>query len=349
MKPAIVYVAAATVCWAIACSSNSDAPAGAYTAGGASSDGGTSGGSHHPTSHAGSAGKASGGGSSEGGAGGAAGEAGAMNDAGAAGLEQGVVVVVSPAACSEAADWTGAALLAGVSTTDTEQLLSITADELDIVFARNGALFRAHRSAATAAFDAGSAVTIPDGYDLTAGAALSADGKTLVLVATSGQAFASLTRNSRTGEFGNTADPGAFAGLNARALQTLEHYTHPVLSPDGKSLVFAAFTPSLAGGPAVVYESVFSNSGWAMPSSISHYIFDGTTEKRPLPSGISSDSRTLFYYDEALSQQVARFRDRPDAPLYTVVDLGGRTGSVPNGSCKRIYYTSNGNVLSEAD
>jgi hypothetical protein len=122
-----------------------------------------------------------------------------------------------------------------------------------------------------------------------------------------------------------------------------------VLAPNGSSLIFLSYTPGVVDNPAVVYESVLSGSIWAMPTNISQYIFDGTTDKRPLPSGLSSDSRTLFYYDEATSKQMARFRDRPDAPLYDVVDLGGRVGAVPNGTCQRIYYTSDGNVLTEAD
>jgi hypothetical protein len=349
MKRSTLYASAAAVCLAVACSSSSDSAPAAYSPGGASSDGGST---HIPggTQPAGSGGLAEAAGtSSDGGAAGEAGAAGTAGTAGEGGLEQGVVVVVPPSTCSEAADWSAATPLAGVSTTDDEKLLSITADELDVAFLRNGALLHAHRSTAKGAFDAGSAVTVPDGYDPTAGAALSGDGKTLVLVASDGHGLAALTRAARTDDFDPTADPSAFVALNERAVQTQEHYAQPVLAPDGSSLVFVSFTPGIADNPAVVYESVLSGNIWAMPNSISHYIFDGTTDKRPLPSALSSDSRTLFYYDEATAKQVARFRDRPDAPLYDVVDLGGRTGAVPNSSCQRIYYTSNGDVLTEAD
>jgi len=176
-----------------------------------------------------------------------------------------------------------------------------------------------------------------------------ADGQTLVLVTADGRAFGALARATRSDDFGLVADPTAFSALNARAAQTQEHYAQPVLAPNGKSLIFLAYTPGVATNPAVVYESLLSGAAWAMPNNISQYIFDGTTDKRPLPSGLSSDSRTLFYFDEASNKQMARFRDRPDAPLYTVVDLGGRMGAVPNSTCQRIYYTSTGNVLTEAD
>ncbi|MEO7033584.1 MAG: hypothetical protein ABI548_06895 [Polyangiaceae bacterium] len=344
MNTSLLLIPAALLCLAVGCSSNPDSNAAPYSGDGDSSGGASGSRSHIPTgpSRAGSGGGVGDGGAATNGEGGEGGEAGE------GGLQQGMVVVVKPSTCSEAANWTAAAPVMGVSTTSDEKLLSITADELDIVFARDGALLHAHRATATAAFDAGTAITLPDGYSEVGGASLSADGKTLVVVQTDGLGFAALTRASRTADFGMTADPSAFVGLNARAVQTQEHCAAPVLAPDGKSLVFAAY--SLApGATARVYESLLSSGAWAMPEDVSYDIFDGTTEKRALPSGLSADSRTLFYYDEATSKQAARFRDRPDAPLYTVVDLGDRVGAIPNAACDHVYYTSNGNVLEEAN
>ncbi|HEY0469667.1 MAG TPA: hypothetical protein VGC79_36000, partial [Polyangiaceae bacterium] len=131
------------------------------------------------------------------------------------------------------------------------------------------------------------------------------------------------------------------------------HYAAPVLAPDGKTFVFASFVPEPAAGfPAgyegasLVYESVWTGNGWSMPDSISQYLFDGTSTARALPSGLSADSRTLFYLDEEGSgQQMARFRDRPDAPLYTLVELGQRSFAMPNAKCDRLYYSSAGDIL----
>jgi len=89
------------------------------------------------------------------------------------------------------------------------------------------------------------------------------------------------------------------------------------------------------------------DGAWAMPANVSEGIFNGTTAKRPLPSALSSDSRTLFYFDEGTAKQAARFRDRPDAPLYTALDLGDRDGAIMNAACNTVYYTSGGNVLVE--
>jgi len=210
----------------------------------------------------------------------------------------------------------------------------------------------AHRATASAEFDAGSTLTIAEGYGVDAGAALSADGKTMVLLATTGQSFAAFTRSSRDMAFDIVPDDSAFIGLNQRAMQTMQHYAAPLLAPDGKTFVFAAFTPEPQtgfsngfAGVSMVYESAWTTSGWAMPDSLSQNLFDGTSAARPLPTGLSNDSRTLFYFEEGSGRELARFRDRPDAPLYTVVDLDQRIQAAPDAKCERLYYSSGGDVL----
>jgi len=329
-----------------ACSSGSDPHATNVPVGGSSSsDAGTGGTAHDPLGGSGGSGGRGGSDSAAAGQGGEGADMGAAGAAGAAGSQEGTVVVAKPGACSETAAWSGAAPLPVVSTTADEHLLSITADELDIVFVRSGAVYRSHRDASSASFGAPSTVALPTGYVADAGVALSGDGLTLVLVSSDGLSFGALSRAARSDDFRTSADTSAFLGLNARALQTLEHFAAPVLAPDGKSFVFTGFTPG-ADGTSVVYESLWAGSEWAMPNNISRLAtFDGTGDKRPLPTGLSSDSRTLFYFDEATSKEVARFRDRPDAPLYHAVDLGGLAGAMPNGKCDRIYYSSTGDVL----
>jgi hypothetical protein len=49
------------------------------------------------------------------------------------------------------------------------------------------------------------------------------------------------------------------------------------------------------------------------------------------------------------STELARFRDRPDAPLYDKVDLGALQGAVPNSKCDKLYYSSGGDVLTDSD
>lgn len=330
-----------------ACSSNSDDRALMVGDGGASSKSGAGGRS--------STGKSGGGGSDAGSAGQDDGGSAGTESAGAGGeggASEGAIIPVTPGTCSETAVWVDAAPLPGVSTSANEQLLAISADELDILFLRDDVPMFAHRGSPSAEFDAGSTLTIADGYGVDAGAALSADGKTMVLLATTGQSFAAFTRSSRDTAFDVVPDDSAFIGLNQRAAQTMQHYAAPLLAPDGKTFVFAAFTPEPEmgmsngfAGVSMVYESVWTPSGWAMPDSLSQNLFDGTSAARPLPTGLSSDSRTLFYLEEGSGKEMARFRDRPDAPLYTVVDLDQRLQAVPDAKCERLYHSTGGDVL----
>jgi hypothetical protein len=341
----LVLSALGGVCLVVACSSGSDSHGNPISLGGSSSsDAGSAGSRQFPNNPGGGSGGSAGDDTANAGQ---AGAAVADGSGGEAGEQPGTIVVVTPGACSETAMWMGAVPLDTVST-GNDTLLSITSDELDIVFLRSGAVYRAHRDAPSDSFGAAALVTIPTGYDATIGVALSSDGKTLVLVSSDGQSFASLSRDARTVDFGATVDPSAFLGLNERSLQTLEHYAAPVLAPDGNSFVFSGFTPG-DDGLAVVYESAMASGVWDMPNNISGSLFDGTGSKRPLPTGLSSDSRTLFYFDEATSTEVARFRDRPNAPLYDSVDLGMLTGAMPNAKCDHLYYSSAGNVLTDTD
>jgi len=333
----------------VACSSNSDDHAPTVSAGGGSSRAGAGG--RSSANPGGSGGKVAAAGVEDGGSAGSdAGAGGAAGEGG--GSDEGMVVPVTPGACSETALWADEKPLDGISTSEDERLLAITPDELDIVFLRGAVAMLAHRGTARQAFADPIPLTVADGYDINAGAALSADGKTLVLLASTGQNFAAFTRAARNADFDTAPDDSAFTALNQRALQTMQHYAAPVLAPDGKSFIFTAFTPepeagfpSGFAGVSVVYESMWTANGWAMPESISRDLFDGTTAARPLPSGLSSDSRTLFYFEEGSGKQMARFRDRPDAPLYTVVDLDQRTRAAPDVKCDRLYYSSGGDIL----
>lgn len=335
-----------------ACSSGSDSHAAPISSdgGSSSSDGGSAGTRQFPVGTGGGSGGSGGTGSAAGGAAGEADQGGASDsNAGAAGADEpGTVVLVPPGTCSETAVWMAAAPVTSVSTDGvTESLISITPDELDIVFMRAGAPFWAHRAAASGTFGAATPVTLPADYAADAGAALSSDGLTLVVISSEGM-FGALTRGSRTVDFGPDVDTTAFEGLNQRAVQTLEHFAAPVLSADGKSLVFSGFTPG-ADKISLVYEALWTAPAWGMPTDISDTSWQGTGDLRPLPTGLSSDSRTLFYYDEKTSKEYARFRDRPDAPLYDSVDLGTLQGAAPNANCSKLYYSNNGDVFTDSD
>ena len=325
-----------------ACSSNSRAPS--LVSGG------------EPASAGGRAGStaAEGGHSDLGGSNGAAGDSGAAGDGGdsgtpaASGDTGGRADSVS-AACDPLVAWSGAASVSGVSSTADEQLLALTPDELDLAFVRGGALFVAHRASANEGFPDAAAVTIPTGWSAAHGASLSADGKRLLLVSDPGQKqLGELRRSSRESSFSGLIDTSAFAAINRDSDFTRRVYASPTISAGDDQLLFNS---SLDTESTIVVSTRTGAGAWSTPSTLSARIFDGTAGERRLPTGISSDGRTLFYFNEESAKEEARWRatNSPSSPLYDMLSLGGRRGAAPNSSCNRLYSDADGDVVVEKD
>ena len=341
--PGLAVACVVLIAGAGACSSDASHPAGVSSGGdeqAGSAHGGTS-------ANAGRGGQtvADGG---EGGvfSGGAAGEGGG---AGAADVGPGRPPI-GPSTCSITAKWSGASSVDPVSSAAVETLLSATADELDLAFMRGGALYVAHRAQASAAFSIGSPITIPSGWSIAQGAGLSPDGKRLVLVSDPDQRkLGEMTRASRDGEFSGDVDETAFAGVNEDAIYTGKLYAYPVVSPGDDQLMFNSSFPMAAS--TVVVSTRSGSDAWSSPVKLTDQLLDGGATTRRLPSGISADARTLFYFNEASMLEEARFRDTPSlgSPLYDMVSLGARRGASPNTACNRLYSSSAGDVVVEED
>ncbi len=253
-----------------------------------------------------------------------------------------------PALCSEAASWTGATPVPGVSTGASETLLSMTSDELDLAFLRAGALYVAHRAQATGDFTPGEPVTLPSGWSATQGAALSPDGKRLILVSTDQTLLGELTRATRDTTFSGAIDQSAYATINQTAVYTGDIYASPTVSPDDLQLFFnSAFQ---GGASTVVVSTRSAGQVWGSPTRVTSDL-DGQDTSRCLPTGVSADERTLFYFDEMSMKQEARWRDEPDlsSPLYDMVDLGTRRGAQPNATCNHLYSDTTTDVVVEHD
>ncbi len=266
--------------------------------------------------------------------------------------------VVGPAACSETAKWATPSTLDGVSSAAEETLLSVTLDELDLAFSRAGVLYVAHRASSSAAFGALTPVVLPVGWSASQGAGLSADGKRLVLVSSPDQKkLGELTRSTREQPFSGDVDESAFAAINQDAVYTGKVYASPVVSGGDDQLIYnSAFADS--SSPTIVYLSstvVYStrtgSGAWSAPRQLQVKVLDGAAAARRLPTGLSADQRTLFYFNEETMQQEARWRTANSAssPLYDVVSLGMRRGATPNTACDRLYSGANGDVVVEKD
>jgi len=340
--PSLAVACVAFCAAAGACSSDSnDHPAGVSSGGGEQAGGARAGAS------ASAAGRASNSGA-DGGEGGAS-SGGTGGEAGSADIGTGQAPI-TPSACSETATWSGASSVDPVSSAAAESLLSVTADELDLAFLRGTALYVAHRAQASAVFSVGSPITIPSGWSAAQGAGLSPDGKRLLLVSDPDQRkLGEMTRASRDGVFGGDVDESAFAAVNEDAVYTGKLYAYPVLSPGDDQLFFnSSFS---TGASTVVVSTRGSNDPWSAPVQLTSELLDGDFKARRLPSGVSADARTLFYFNEGSMLEEARFRDTPSigSPLYDMVSLGARRGATPNTACNRLYSSSSGDVVVEKD
>ncbi|MEP7051451.1 MAG: hypothetical protein ABJB12_13915 [Pseudomonadota bacterium] len=281
----------------------------------------------------------------------AGGEAGNGGDAAAPTLEVGgSAPTPGPATCSQMPHWAAASPLEGVSSPAAETLLSITLDELDLAFLRAGTLYVAHRASQTAPFSAITPVTLPAGWSALHGASLSADGKRLLLVSDPDQKkLGELTRATREQTFSGEVDETAFSGVNGDALYTGKIYAAPVVSGGDDQLIFNS--AYLDAASTVVYSTRVGSAPWSAPRQLQAKLLDGGPTTRRLPTGLSADPRTLFYFNEETMQEEGRFRaaSLPSSPLYDLVNLGARRGAAPNASCNHLYSDADSDVVVEKD
>jgi len=255
-----------------------------------------------------------------------------------------------PSACAQAAAWSEAAPVTGVSSSARETLLALTPDELDLAFLRDETLYVAHRGKAGAPFSNVSALALPPGFSAAHGAALSADGKRLLLVSHPDQKkLGELTRSSRDSAFSAAIDTSAFAAINQDSSFTGRVYASPTISAADDQLFFNS--SFLDASSTIAVSSRTGTGAWSTPKTLGAGIFDGSAGKRRLPTGISADGRTLFYFNEESAEEEARWRATSSisSPLYDMLSLGARRGATPNSACNRLYSESNSDIVVESD
>jgi len=226
-------------------------------------------------------------------------------------------------------------------------LLAMTSDELTVAFTTGTgaglALHVADRDATDAAFEEAT-VTLPDGFDAVSGVSLSSDGRELVLVMTDHSGFGQLSRASRGSAFSGDADVAPFARINALEPMSGHSVGWPVLSHDGKDLYFVSYF-----GPARVNQSQRSAGGvFDIGTEIDEFTLGGPEGEYKLLSGLSSDQRAIFFFDEKSQHAMALFRSREGAPFYDPLDLGARRGATPNQDCSRVYSSIASGLVAQA-
>ncbi len=226
-------------------------------------------------------------------------------------------------------------------------LLSMTADELSVAFTTGSgdtlALHVADRASVAADFDE-VAFTMPDGFEAQSGVSLSSNGLQLILVLKDHSGFGELARAARGADFDGDADLTAFAKINGLKPMSGKSVGWPVLTSDGLGLYYLSYN-----GRALAVQSKRQQGGvFDIGTEFDEFTLGGAAGAYTLLNGISSDERAIFYFDQATSHSMARFRSRDGAPFYAPLDLGARQGAAPNTGCSRVYSSVGGKLVLQA-
>ena len=275
---------------------------------------------------------------------------GAIDDGGA---DSDAPFVPPPSACDPKASWTTGTLVPNVSTAQPDSFGAITADELTIAWMSvAGTVQYADRAAATDPFGPTKTLTGPIALERVA---LSGDGLTLVVLRNDRKIFAQVTRASRSTDFGTALDTGPFASLDP-ASSGMEDggdaggtgtFGDPVLSPDGHFFYYSV----LGGGTTTIAESYRNGTNpWPKGRFLTNpELQSDMTGKLRRPTGVSTDSRTLFFWDEVDGVEKMTFRGDPILVPFNVFGEFTTIGATfanaqPTAKCQRIYYDAPGSV-----
>jgi hypothetical protein len=296
-----------------------------------------------PNSFAGASGAGHGGASGAGQSGGSsgtsqsAGSSGTSQSAGSSGTSQ----AGGPAAlCSTTALWGGSSALA-ISTGADDFLGSLTPDELSLAFTTNanGAVLIEYADRASSADPFGTPKTLSGAFAQDR-AALSPDGRVLVLVNDDRRGFTQYSRAARGTDFGN---PGA-GPLSAYAPAQLppgHALADPLLAADDKTFIYSEYGSDVVD---TIHQSkrLFGGDPWSAGSPLVAAELQALGPERRRPTGLSADGRTLFFWDDQAAQERAGFFPPDSNRLASVVDLGQLRGAQPNAACTRLYYSGPG-------
>jgi hypothetical protein len=135
--------------------------------------------------------------------------------------------------------------------------------------------------------------------------------------------------------------------LTEWAAPTGHRFTSPVLHQGAHGLLYAWFKKP---GTVVTEAEIVLARGTAPSFSqyedsiLSSDILGRSDGNRLLPTGLSSDGLTLFYWDEEAEELSAIWRTNSVAFFYTSETLGDFAGGTPNQACDRLYFSGSGEL-----
>jgi hypothetical protein len=264
--------------------------------------------------------------------------------------------------CNPGAKWSDPQPVAGIPTFATQPLITVTSDELSIawVVAANGgqgSVSVADRSSRAAAF--GSPVALvpfvfgptPDGGGPPVGpsgsnayfaferVALTGDGLRLIGVAVGGLHMAQFGRSNRGDAFNPQPQEADLEGLS-RSLSAGEHLGDPVISNDGKDLVYSHYGNNQATS---VWETFLPAGQSTWPNGIPSYgppLMMSANGARKRPTSLSADRLTLFVWDDGSAGAFGVFRGSSMGTFNAMQSAGARFSVQASGDCTSLYFVA---------
>ncbi|MGH7328148.1 MAG: hypothetical protein ACREJX_07330, partial [Polyangiaceae bacterium] len=228
-----------------------------------------------------------------------------------------------PPVCGTSSTWLPGTVLA-VSTSDDDILDAVTSDELSIAWTRSAGsktIYYADRAAATDAF--GTPQNLGAGNFTVDRVALSPDGLTMVVVDADQLGFSELTRAARGDAFGAAAT-GAFSNIDSDT-PSGSMVGDPVVDSSNTTFYYSLYGN---GATKTVFRAVRLTPGdpWGFGFALSagSELEAPSDAYRVRPSGVSSDDRTLYYFDQFAGIERAVWVNTTTGSYDTFVDLGAR-------------------------
>jgi len=265
------------------------------------------------------------------------------SDGGADASNDGGTTPLPAAVCDPLQMW-GAAAKIPLSTAQEDTLVSVTSDERSLTWITpiDNAVYYADRDDPAQPF--GAAKILPTaGLALGERVAITFDGLTLYAIRSDRQGLVAFARDSRADSFA-THGTLSLDNLNAEgaSLGAGNYFTDLVVS---NTVLLLRVTGGASAGIRLATRAL-PGEAWSATSPFaaqSELAISGGKARRP--TGISSDRRALFYWDEvSMTEKVALFPfDTATATAF--VDIGDRASAQPNSLCTSLYYSATGDLF----
>ena len=253
--------------------------------------------------------------------------------------------VATPPLCNPNVAWSDGTPLA--ISTGADQFGAVTPDERTLVWTSTtsglATVYYADRTDTTVPFANATPLVLTGIATMPGAIAISPDGLRLALEAPD-TTFFTVTRPDRSSPFAATTDTTEFAELNGEisASEAVVALGEPIYGADGETFVYSRYPVGGAQGIATIFQAARGGTDpWSDGVPLNgDAIQEAAAEVRRRPSGISADTLTLFYWDDAAGGEMMAWRATADDSFGNPQSLGPRTGAQPNATCTLLYYSA---------